>query len=216
MILFMASLPVPLLASEWIWEFSTQRNGPLGEQWFGWMRENDSLMKYNLWMDALARLAKNCLLWHYICFLCLFFFKGKEKLKSPLRLGRWMYLARRRRQEHLRLSEVSWEREQWLLSDCKHGLLYFPCFLRRHARPALAAPSQDPNQASLLGLTQSCRVSWRQLFWVRYILACLLVCTTECHPDWRGIGSETPSHRYNQVKVVFLKEWLFFSHRPSH
>lgn len=63
-------------------------------------------------------------------------------------------------------------------------------------------PSQHPNQASLPGLTQSCRVSWKELFWVRYILACLPVCTTECCPDRMGTGSETPCRRQNQAKVI--------------
>lgn len=136
-----------------------------------------------------ARLAKNCLLWHYIRFLCLFFFKGKEKLKSPLRIGRWMCLAWKSREEHLRRSKVSWEKDQWLLLDHKHGLLHTPCFLRRHARSALPHPhpcppplpflSEHPNQASHPGLTQSLRCpagsyfGWG-IFWLVYLWALLL------------------------------------------
>lgn len=128
-----------------------------------------------------ARLAKNCLLWHYIRFLCLFFFKGKEKLKSPLRIGRWMCLAWRSREEHLRQSKLAWEKDQRLLSDHKHSLLHFPCFLRRYARSALPPPtpiSQHPNQASLPGLTQSLRYhtgsyfEWG-IFWLVYLCALL-------------------------------------------
>lgn len=152
-----------------------------------------------------TRLAKNCLLWHCIRFLCLFFFKGKEKLKSPLRIGRWMCLAWRRGEEHLRRSDVSWQRDQWLLSDHKHGLLHFPCFLRRHARSALA-----PQAASTPGQPPwphtGPKVSCRELFWVRYILTCLPVCTAAGCPDCRGMGSETPCLRCTKRRSFSLRD----------
>lgn len=159
-----------------------------------------------------ARLAKNCLLWHYIRFLCLFFFKGKEKLKSPLRIGRWMYLAWRSREEHLRWSKVSWEKDQWLLSDHKHGLLHFPCFLRRHARSALAPqPASKPGQPPWPHTEP--KVSCRELFWVRYILTCLPVHC--CQLSWlqrdRVWESVPQTH---QGKVISPKKWFFFSHSP--
>lgn len=99
---------------KWTWEFSTPKkmaswgNSGLGE----WEKMIVWWNTTSEWMPV-GRLAKNCLLWHYICFLCLFLFKGKEKLKSPLRIGRWIYLAQRRGEERLRLSKVSREREQW-------------------------------------------------------------------------------------------------------
>ena len=52
-----------------------------------------------------------------------------------------MYVAQRRGEENLRLSEVSWEREQgccWITED---SLLCFPGFLRRPARPAPLTPT---------------------------------------------------------------------------
>lgn len=162
-----------------------------------------------------ARLAKNCLLWHYIRFLCLFFFKGKEKLKSPLRIGRWMCLAWKSREEHLRRSKVSWEKDQWLLLDHKHGLLHTPCFLRRHARSALphppppAPPPSIPQRASKPGQPPwshtEPKVSCRELFWVRYILTCLPVGPVVGCPDCRGMGSETPCPRHTKRRSFPLR-----------
>lgn len=138
-----------------------------------------------------ARLAKNCLLWHYISFLCLFFFKGKEKLKSPLRIGRWMYLHKGGERRVWDCLRFPGKRN----SDCsritKRVSCIFPASLggmpdqHRH-------PSQHPKQASLPGLTQSFRVSWRELFWVRSILACLPVCTTECCQTGEGWDLRLP------------------------
>lgn len=124
-----------------------------------------------------ARLAKNCLLWHYIRFLCLFFFKGKEKLKSPLRIGRWMCLAWKSREEHLRRSKVPGKGT----SDCCRITSMVACTF-----PASLGdtpdqrwpPSQHPNQASLPGLTQSLRYpagsyfGWG-IFWLVYLCALL-------------------------------------------
>lgn len=165
-----------------------------------------------------ARLAKNCLLWHYICFLCLFFFKGKEKLKSPLRLGSWMYLACKRRQEHLRLSEVSWEREQWLLSDCKHGLLYFLCFLRRHAKPVLTTPPPPPASIQTrpaflashraVGCPGGSYFQWG-IFWLFYLC-------TPLNAVLIGEGWDLRLPVTDTTKSHSLRNDFFFSHRPSH
>ena len=74
-----------------------------------------------------------------------------------------MYLAQRRGEESLRLSELSWEREQdccWITED---GLLCFPWFLRRPARPA--SPTPTPSQPA---------PTPGQLFWPPYRAAGIL------------------------------------------
>lgn len=119
-----------------------------------------------------------------------------------------MCLARRRREEHLRQSKVSWGKDQRLLSGHKHGLLHFPCFPRKRASPA-GPPASI--QAGPLGLTQSPGVSCRQLFWARYILTCLPVCTTVGCPDCRGMGSETPCRRHTKRRSFPLRNDFFFS-----
>lgn len=123
----MVSLPVPYLDSEWTWEL--KKMASWREQQFG-MGENNSRMKYKLWMDAcLPRLARNGLLWHYICFLCLFFSKGKEKQVSA-EDKEMNVLAQMEGKEHMRQSRGSWERGQWRLRGHRHGWsLDFPASL---------------------------------------------------------------------------------------
>ena len=196
--------------------FNPKENGLLGEQWFGWMRENDSLMKYNLWMDALARLAKSCLLWHYVSFLRLFFFKGKEKLKSPLRIE----------------DECIWhkggERRVWdcpsfpgkgnrtVVASQKTVSCAFPGSLGGlpdQLPPSPPFPSQHPHQASFSGPHTELQVSWRELFWVRSILACLPVCTTECCRVTEGWDLRLVADTTERGSFPLSGDSL--SHRPS-
>lgn len=155
--------------------------------------ENDSLMKYSMWMDALARLAKSCLLWHYVSFLRLFFFKGKEKLKSPLRIEDECIWHKGGR-ESLRLSEVSWEGNRTGVGSQKTVSCASPASLG--GLPELASPSpppshfQHPHPGQLFtGPHTNCRVSWRSYFgwglWLVYLCAPLNAA------GLRETGSET-------------------------
>lgn len=137
--------PCAILDSEWTWEVSTLKKMASWGNRFEQMRENDSLKEYNLWMDACSKARQALLAMTFIHFLCLFFFKGKEKLKSPWRIGRWMCQHR------------GGERSVW---DCPRipgegavtavGSQSWPPVLagslRRHARPALA-PQPAPSSA---------------------------------------------------------------------
>ena len=118
------------------------------------MRENDNLMKYNLWIGALARLTESCLLWHYVSFLRLFFFQGKEKLKSPLRIEdecMWHRGGERRIWDCLRFPGKG---NRAVAGSQKTVSCAFPASLGglpdQHPWPP-PLPSQHPRQASLSG-----------------------------------------------------------------
>lgn len=122
-----------------------------------------------------------------------------------------MYLAQRRGEESLRLSELSWEREQDCCCITEDGLLCFPWFLRRPARRA--SPTPTPSQPA---------PTPGQLFWPPYRAAGILEGAIlgevyfglfTCVHHWmlsgyRRLGSEACG-RHNGERVVSPKWWFF-------
>lgn len=195
--------------------FNPEENGLLGEQWFGRMRENDSLMKYNLWMDGCRKACQELLAVTLHSLPLLVFIQRERKTKISTEDKEMNVFGT---EERKWVSETVWSflgKGTVTAVGSQTWSPVLPCFLRRHARPALV-PSQDPNQASLPGLMRCCRVSRRELFWVKSILACLPVCTTECNPDRRGMGAEIPCPRHNWQKSFPLGNDPHSSHRPPH
>lgn len=108
--------------------FNPKENGLLeGTVVWGEVKEYNSLMKYKLWMDVcLLRLAKDCLLWHYIHFLCLFFLQRERKTSLP-----W-----------------GWEMNVLAQIEGKEHMRQFQRLLGK--RTVAAAGSQAPSLISLL------------------------------------------------------------------